>query len=347
MLYQFTKHSALIIFIFIILLHLNGANAGNLVSVDNDSTKITIDFNYSPEPYWISLTNNTFVKTKGDGFEPKDATSSSRYLRYGTAYLSWHPKGLYEVLIYTDNLTEYDARGILDLDAIDAITPGSKKQSTIDSYSGLHVLFGGWNGNIYKCVPLKLWCPKIATNNFSVDYHFNEAQTTAPVRADGSIEPVFWNSGTLKKEELSLIVSNINDLWTRLLSAGYINFYGKFQPVFLSITGPSGMTGIPAVYRTQRIYDFLMGIGKYREACYHFIPEKNAIAYPPNTAFGSYKKVIASTIDGTYPRNNYELTFAIDLSKTDDQGTNTTLQVNALLGKYKYNTRVFVDLVGN
>jgi hypothetical protein len=280
--------------------------------VDNDTKlEVTVTFDYSPLEASLSLSQSSFVKTKKDGFELK-ATSQYAGKVIGTAYLSWQAKGLYEIVLYTDNVADigpiiadafnWDVPNLFET-ITDKKTRVAKKSTYIESFTGIHPIT--WNtshfipGFTTVCLPVKVWLLKTAGVLAS-----GEPQETAPVEPDGSIRDIY------------------------------------FRQLYTWRTNP--VTGV--LERVVTNEDTLS---------FYVIPERLAVdsivaldpSVPASDEYGSYKKVIASTVDASDPKN-YELTLAMDLY----QGTTTEptqLKTNFTNGYKKYVGKIYIDLIGN
>ena len=165
------------------LLTVNISVAGTLLSPDDQmvhkSIGLDITLSYNPNPAFLTIEQTIFVKTKADGFFIKGTTDPGRYRCIGTTYVSYQPKGVYEVLVYTDNISHLGLESSLP----DSSYSAQYRANAVDTLSGL-VPAQPWATGRPEFVPWKLWVLRTAC----------AGQTTAPVYPDGSIDPMYWES---------------------------------------------------------------------------------------------------------------------------------------------------------
>ncbi len=261
---------------------------------ENEKITVYVDLGIvvsaNPNPVFLDVEQTDFIRTQADGFSETWPSNPARYRKIGTTYLTWQSRGLYEIVIYTDNINRLGLNSKLPAET----ESPTEKANTVDLFTGLHLLYP-WEQWVQtspewplwryqfgrpRFWPMKVWVPKTAgLVNIGTESEPNYVpQLTAPVNPDGSINTEYYNGGT----------------------------------------------------------------GYNPEPSFGYIPEKMAVntALPVESAlYGSYKKVIASIFDKTWPPR-IELTFAIDLA-------NETLAFNADLELYQYEGTVIIHLIGN
>ena len=170
-------------FFILCLLIVNITSAETFLSPDDQivhkSIGLDITVSYNPNPAFLIVEQTVFVKTKADGFTLKLSADPDRYRCIGTTYVSYQPKGVYEILVYTDNIGRF---GLENLLSEPSATP-QKKANSVDKFSGL-ALAEPWGSVTPYFIPWKLWVLRTA----------GPGQTTAPVNPDGSIDPIYWES---------------------------------------------------------------------------------------------------------------------------------------------------------
>ena len=241
-------------------------------SKEQDSVELTVIVNVNPNPVFLSVEQSDYIRTQADGFSNKEESDADRYRMIGSTHLTWQSRGLYEIIIYTDNINTLGLTAYMPPEFV----PAAAKQGFVDTYTGLHPLYP-WSGGVTPSFwPIKVWVPKTAglvNVGTPADPEY-VAQETAPVNPDGTIDSEYFNGGTI------------------------------YNP----------------------------------EASFSYIPEKVAVDASVGS-YGSYKKVIASTYDKTWPPR-IELTFGIDLA-------NSSLDSNASSGFHQYEGTVIIHLIGN
>lgn len=310
------------------------------VSTARKQLDLDIDVAYNSDPLYLTVEQNTFIKTKADGFTIKTSSDPDKFRRIGKTNISWQAKGLYEIILYTD----YFGQKLLSpLDFIPGgvipfpLNPDNPTQlklainldKTISKYTGLYPRGGDDpnNGTMTLCVPLKLW-----------------TQSTAGPLLDGSglaesTAPYTDNTAQTQKGIISRL-----------------HWYGMYTPdrrVWAATQYPNYSADILYITPTDVLFNESLWNSytashpsdpvtndekKHPDPCYTSIPDKNAITLDKSNVnfgqIGSYKKVIASTRMFTWPLKA-ELTFAIDLSDAN-------LRDNTI-----FEGKVYIDLVGN
>lgn len=271
--------------------------------VTDEKLTLSVEVDYLPGEMSLELSQNTFVRTRKDGFMPK--SSGDTAMRIGTSYLTWHAKGLYEILIYTDNM---EALAPYFLNTFRWVIPiplyedtenkndrVNQKISHVEAFVGIYPIswvmgdFLPYGGSPTILVPIKVWVSKTAGRMAD-----GSPQLTAPVEPDGTIKNIY------------------------------------FKPVKVS----------DQVINEQNL-------------SFYVIPERRSIdpviskdpSVPKNKEYGTYKKVIASTVDGS-DSDNYEITIGMDLY-TGTAAEPTTVQKNWNKGYTKYVGKVYIDMIGN
>lgn len=242
-------------------------------SQTTDSVNLSIEISYNPNPSFLAVEQTDFIRTQANGFGFKTPADPGRYRHIGTTYLTWQSRGVYEIIIYTDNINSLGLQFFLPPEG----ESPELKSNVVNMFGGLYPPQSIWPAGMPSFVPFKVWVPKTAgLVNIGTDLSPNYvAQTTAPVNPDGSVDAEYYNGGTAQNPEPS----------------------------------------------------------------FGYIPEKLAVDLSVGT-YGSYKKVIASTFDKTWPPR-IEMTFAIDLANSS-----ITNNYNAY-GIGQYEGVVIIDLVGN
>ena len=145
-----------------------------------------ITVTYNPNPAFIDVEQTTFIKTQADGFSIKNASDPDRYRKIGTTFVTWQPKGVYEVLIYTDNIHRLNLTSTLPPESE---TPANKAKS-VDFFAGINPPKPWPNYLPFPYfIPVKVWVPRTA----------GPGQDTAPVNPNGSIDPVYWDKDSAEQ----------------------------------------------------------------------------------------------------------------------------------------------------
>lgn len=317
---------------------------------DNDSLDITIEFDYSPSTVSLELNQNTFIKTSIDGFQmvpnpyinPPNNTVlqigiADRTVKLiGTAQLTWQPKGLYEIIMYTDNITELGFAPFLSGIGTTG-TPAQRttqKANFADRLTGLYPLYT--TNPLSVQLPqgflfFKAWTQATAARN----------QDTAP-HVNGAIHPRdYYGTFLLAQEQGRTILHRAdfdNEAFFDYLKAELDPIYTTetINTIRLESQDFARADVLSLNILTQDELDHL-------EPSYGIVPEKNAVNRNiPGASWGSFRKIIAST---RYYFKEYEieLSFATDLS-------DPILLINhnaTFITEDKYIGKIVIDMLGN
>lgn len=212
--------------IFLTALPIPGISAINPIFESTDtmqkaSVDISIQVQYGTHPVSLSLDNNFIMKTAADGFSEKQEKAADRYRVIGSAYLNWHAKSAYEIIMYTDNIHELGFSFLLS----ESLST-SNKIARVGFFSGLMPkelidlsLQGIIPTKIVPGIPFKVWVPLTA----------GTGETTAPASSNGIISETAWKNSFFAVPEKSAVHADVGS-------------YGSYKKVIASI-------------RTNKTYD--------------------------------------------------------------------------------------------
>jgi len=300
----------------------------------------SIEMSYNDNPLFLSIEQNTFIKTKADGFVKKTGNPPDRFRRIGKTNIAWQAKGLYEIVLYTDYFTQKQIDPIdfiggtpppypLDPNNVNHLQFAVNVDRRLSPYSGLYPQGGDDPNNeiMTPCVPVKVWTQSTAGPLLDGS---NDGEPTAPYTDN----PPVTERGIITRLHWYGLYTPDRIAWGKTQYPNYSYEVLYVMPpdmIFKESLWPAYEASHPSDPITDQEK-------KHRDPCYTAIPDKNAVSLDTTNInfgqLGSYKKVIASTRFYTWPLQA-ELTFAIDLTDAN------------LIDNTIYEGKIYVDLVGN